>query len=289
MLSPRLGLFIAFSIAAACGGKIDDGTDSGVDSGTDSPSPPPACKPVGGSCKVASDCCDSTCVGGVCTAAPPCTPDYVTCSTSSECCSQICDPTGYCAPSSPPPPPPPCEPDGVPCGSPSQCCSQVCNGGGTCGAPPPPCEPYGAPCGSFSQCCSQVCSGGQCAPTSSCQGNGAPCASASDCCSNVCSNSLCGGIALDGGPLCGTTSNKLCDQCVAQNCCIPQICCLNMASCGVNDSVCSQWLACVQSCEQKGHSAFWCTQNACGAPSTSEESALYTCAQQFCSTQCTKD
>ncbi|HSQ62489.1 MAG TPA: hypothetical protein VLM85_04720 [Polyangiaceae bacterium] len=251
MHSPRLGLFVAFSVvAAACGGKIDDGTDSGVDSGTDSPSPPPACKPLGGSCNVTSDCCDSTCVGGVCTAAPPCTPDYVTCSTSSKCCSQICDATGYCAPSSPPPPP--CEPDGAPCGSSSQCCSQLCGGGYCGGVQPPQCQP-----------------------------DGYACVSAGECCSNVCNN-FCGAASLDGGPGCAPASTKLCDQCVALSCCAPWQTCIGTYGCGT-------WLACVINCQQKGYSAFWCTQNACGAPSTSEESALYACAQQFCSTQCTKD
>ena len=263
MLSRRLGLLFSFSIlAAACGGKIDDGTDSGVDSGTDSPSPPPTCKPVGSACKVASDCCYSSCIGGVCATMPPtCVPDYGKCSTSAQCCSQLCNQqTGSCEPNTPPPPP--CEPDGTPCGTSSQCCSQVCSGGYCMGGPPPPpaCKPDGYSCVSAGECCSAVCNGG-----------------------------LCGAIFVDAGPIvdsgpiaCGSTSNKLCDQCVAQSCC-PQ-----MVSCG-NDAPCNQWLSCVQSCEQKGYSAFWCTQNACGAPSTPTESGLYSCAQQYCSTPCTKD
>ena len=261
MLSPRLGFLFAVAIlAAACGGKIDDGTDSGVDSGADSPSPPPTCKPNGSPCAVSVDCCaGAVCLNGYCGTTPPtCTPDYAKCSTSSQCCSQSCDPNGYCAPNTAPP----CAPEGAPCGSSSQCCSLVC-GGGVCGGgppPPPPCKPDGVPCGSPGECCSSVCNG-----------------------AGLCGVIFDGGPSVDSGPIaCGSTSNKLCDQCVAKSCC-PQ-----MVSCG-NDSTCSQWLGCVQSCEQKGYSAFWCTQNACGAPSTSAESALYTCAQQYCSTPCTTD
>ncbi|HSQ62488.1 MAG TPA: hypothetical protein VLM85_04715 [Polyangiaceae bacterium] len=268
MLSHRLGFLFALAlVAAACGGKIDDGTDSGVDSGTDSPSPPPVCKPTGSPCAVSVDCCaGAVCLNGYCGTTPPtCTPDYAKCSTSSQCCSQFCDPqTGFCEPSSPPPPP--CQPDGTPCGSSSQCCSLVCNAG-TCQPPPPPPPP--------------------------CKPDGWSCISAGECCSSVCGGNVCGAIVVDGGPIvdsgpiaCGSTSNKVCDQCVAKSCC-PQ-----MVSCG-NDSTCSQWLGCVQSCEQKGNSAFWCMQYACGSPSTSAEaalySALYTCAQQYCSTPCTTD
>ncbi len=260
MLSPRLGLLFALSVlAAACGGKIDDGTDSGVDSGADSPSPPPTCKPSKSQCSVSVECCSgSVCINGYCGTTPPtCTPDYAKCSTSSQCCSQLCEPNGYCAPNTPPPPP--CEPYGAACSSSSQCCSQVC-GGGICGGPPPPCKP-----------------------------DGSSCLSAGECCSSVCNANLCGAIFVDAGPIvdsgpiaCASTSNKLCDQCVAQSCC-PQ-----MVSCG-NDGLCSNWLSCVQSCEQKGYSALWCTQNACGAPSDAAETSLYSCAQQYCATPCAKD
>ncbi len=251
MFSPRLGFLLALSAVAACGGKIDVGTDSGVDSGADAPSPPPVCQPPGGACNVAGDCCSSLCVGGVCATPPSCTPDYVTCSTSSQCCSQICDSTGYCAPTSPPPPP--CEPDGVPCSSSSQCCSLGCSGGYCGGVKPPPCQP-----------------------------NGTACSSAGACCSSSCNGNVCGGVGPDGGPTCSPPSNKSCDQCVAQSCC-PQ-----MDSCiGTND--CVSWLACVLNCEQKGYSAFACTQNTCGAPANATQSALYTCAQQYCATQCAKD
>lgn len=107
----------------------------------------------------------------------------------------------------------------------------------------------------------------------------------------MCSAGLCGQfIEVDGGLIpCWSTSNKLCDQCVAQNCCVLQACCQNLLPCGGNDGACSQWLDCVQSCEQKGYSAFWCTQNVCGAPSSSTETSLYSCAQSSCATQCTKD
>lgn len=111
----RLRLELLLICAAACGGRIDDGTDASVDAGgsdsksdvimkpdTAPPPPPP----------------------------PPCEPDSFPCSTASDCCSKSCF-KGTCG--VPPPPPPPCKPDGASCSSDVECCSNVCNG--TCGAP----------------------------------------------------------------------------------------------------------------------------------------------------------
>jgi hypothetical protein len=245
-----LGLtFFFFAIAAGCGGKIDGGIDGGIDSGVDSPS----CKPASSACSASAECCSGDCLGGVCSSMPPtCSPDYAKCGSSAECCSGICDPQmGYCQPGGPPPP---CEPDGMSCGSASDCCSAICSSGYCGGVPPPGCNPDGASC--------QV---------------------PYDCCSGVCSNHVCGGIVIDGGVSCASTSNKQCDQCVAT------YCCQQMVSCG-NDATCSNWLSCVQGCEQKGYSAFTCSQyNYCGGPSSTTETALYSCAKQYCPSQCQTD
>jgi hypothetical protein len=241
------------AIAASCGGKMDGGTDGGgTDGGGDANTDSPACQPLGGACKVSVDCCYGFCAGGQCATTPPsCSPDFAKCASSSQCCSGLCDPqAGYCQPGGPPPP---CEPDGAACSSSGQCCSFACVGGSCAPAPPPPCNP-----------------------------DGAPCSVSGDCCSLVCGGNVCGGTVVDGGIGCGTTSNKQCDQCVAG------FCCQQMSACESNTQ-CSSWLSCVQGCEQKGYSAFWCTQNACGGPSTPMGSALYSCAQTNCGAQCTKD
>ncbi len=82
---------------------------------------------------------------------------------------------------------------------------------------------------------------------------------------------------------CATTSNKKCDMCVAQSCCSQEVAC-------ENDATCSSWLNCIQKCEQQNLSAFTCSSTSyCSPPSTVAEKALYGCAQQLCSSQCTVD
>ena len=147
--------------------------------------------------------------------------------------------------------------------------------------PPPTCSPDSFPCKSPSQCCSNICSSGTCGlppPPPPCKTDGTPCSNDAECCSSVC-NGTCGTQVA-----CATTSNKQCDQCVAANCCKPYL------DCG-SDATCSNWLGCVQNCEQQGQSAFACSQlqSTCGPPSGTAESALYKCAQQFCGSSCTVD
>jgi hypothetical protein len=244
---------VTFALAAACGGKIDDGTDGGTEGGTDSP--PPICKPGGSACTLTSDCCSGMCADGICAINPSCTPSYQKCGASSECCTQICDPgSSVCVPNGPPPPPPGCQPDGTTCSSTFQCCSLVCGPNGVCGGPQPPPPP----------------------PT--CQPDGTQCFSSSQCCSNDCSNGTCGGINVG----CASTSNKLCDQCVDQYCCPYEI------ACG-NDALCSKWQSCIQNCEQQGGTGSSCSQTVCNGPMDSAQYALYQCGSQYCSQQCLKD
>ena len=192
-----------------------------------------------------------------------CKPMGSACVAGGDCCSDFCT-QGIC---SPPPPPPSCEPDGAKCSSNAQCCSMDCTSSGYCNGPqpPPPCKPYGVSC-----------------------------ASSSECCSYDCTNGICGGPQpppvdagppppIDGGIGCATTSNKKCDYCVAASCCTQMVDC-------DNDATCSNWLSCVQGCEQKGYSAFTCIgYNYCGSAKGSTEYALYSCAQAYCGQPCTVD
>ncbi len=244
--SKRLACSLAFCAAAACGGVIDTGDSGpGVDSGADvvAHDSPPFCKPDGQLCGAPNECCAKDCnLNGVC---GTCVPDTGKCTDSSQCCSQLCN-IGNCVPNAPPP----CLPPGAPCTSPSQCCANQCSLNGTCGGGPPPPPP--------------------------CQPSGTTCTSSPECCSNTCVNNICANVS------CGTSSTKLCDQCVNKFCCGQWVGC-------TNDTTCTAWLSCIQSCEQNGFSAFACTQNKCGPPVSPTENALYLCAQQNCNTQCTTD
>ena len=146
--------------------------------------------------------------------------------------------------------PPQCKPNGAQCVSPVECCTFECSFG-VCGGPPPPppCKPDGAPCGSAGECCSNTCNG------------------------------TCG---VQVG--CAVTSNKLCDQCLAQSCCNQMVACNG-------DAPCNMWQACVMNCEQQGSSAFACTQpnSPCDPPADGAEQALDACGQKFCAKQCTTD
>ena len=194
---------------------------------------------------------------------PICKPMGSACNVSVDCCTGVCV-QGVCATQ---PPPPKCMPDGAKCSANAQCCSMDCTSGGYCNGPqpPPPCKP-----------------------------DGVGCFGAAECCSYDCTNGICGGAPpppidagppppIDGGIGCATTSNKKCDYCVAASCCSQMVSC-------ENDPTCSNWLSCVQGCEQKGFSAFTCTgYNYCGSATGSTEYALYSCAQAYCGQPCTVD
>jgi len=178
-----------------------------------------------------------------------------------------------------------CAPLGAACNVSVDCCKGACVAGSCSEGPPPSCLPDGAKCSTAAECCSPSCVDGVCGlpEPPPCKPDGVPCQSAGECCSSSCTDDVCGGtVVIDGGVSCASSSTKKCDQCVAS------FCCQEMIDCG-NETSCSSWLACVQSCEQKGGSAFACTQNGCGGPPTPTSSALYGCAQQDCATQCTAD
>ena len=90
-------------------------------------------------------------------------------------------------------------------------------------------------------------------PAPSCKPNESPCTTASECCGGECDADVCASK-----PSCTTSSNKLCDQCMAST----AECCTEILTCN-QDVSCAKWLACVQQCEQAGSSALACVKGPC--------------------------
>lgn len=81
---------------------------------------------------------------------------------------------------------------------------------------------------------------------------------------------------------CTTTSDKLCDQCMAAT----DACCKETTACN-QDPVCAKWLSCVWQCEQAGSSALACVQGPCTAQSSLAANVWYD-VQYYCPV-CAKD
>lgn len=107
---------------------------------------PGTCFGQGVACTAGADCCNGSCINGVCRT--PCVANGGTCMAADECCSFQCSPSGQCAP---PGPPPPTGAGGTGVG-----------GAGTVDGGTPVCISVGERCTTAADCCSKSCFGGFC-------------------------------------------------------------------------------------------------------------------------------
>lgn len=217
----------------ACAGADDDaccaGTVCTYDQADAFPSDftcevPVSCSLNGDACSVASDCCSSNCVGGVC--APPCVNGGGSCTIDGDCCSGLsCDiapgaTSGTCQAVSS------CVASGAACDGSNPCClsTEACLDG-VCKLPPTCKNQFGS-CTTTANCCettpaltcmledgtacpdgATTCLCDSCSPVSG------SCATSADCCLGLdCNGGVCGACAtLDVGCTFDGTTDTCCD------------------------------------------------------------------------------
>jgi hypothetical protein len=110
---------------------------------------PGTCFGQGVACTAGSQCCNGSCINGVCRA--PCAANGTDCTVAADCCSVQCL-NGQCAPPGPPP------------GAGGASGAGGAPAGGAGGASPPVCTPTAERCTQAGDCCSAICFGGFCEP-----------------------------------------------------------------------------------------------------------------------------
>jgi hypothetical protein len=164
-----------------------------------------ACKPAGATCTGSTECCNLTCIGGVC-GATACLPDNANppaaCTSGAQCCSGVCT---------------------------NSVCARAVganDAGGTCAIAGDLCTATGD--GGYSdQCCSKLCTNGRCQIASSfCVQNGDICTSNGQCCGGICSIATGATVGLCTQPPasasnCGGVDGTVCNGCTG---CCSRVC-----------------------------------------------------------------
>ena len=196
----------------------------------------------------AGDCCNGSCVNGVCGA---CLPDGMMCGANGDCCVGQCN-NGICGLPNPcthdvcvtgPPLAPGCSPCAAAvCQVDAFCCqgqwdalcvSEVPNAcGQTCGM----CSPDGAACSFAAQCCSNACNGGICG---GCAPDGASCVDSAQCCSSLCTAGKCAPACAPDGAACMVAGDCCTGQCNGGICGGPPPCKPNGTDCASSMECCS--------------------------------------------------
>src|SRR5262252_7298654 len=194
------------------GGGSSNGGSGGSNAGGDAG----ACRLVGATCTVKSDCCTASCDtnAGLCAnAISECRAAGSSCILPQDCCTLVCS-NGTCGAKL-------CTSDNQPCTASDECC------GGNCGASADggarrcvplntSCRTAGNQCSTDGQCCSHVCRNGVCeGAVSFCAQNGDVCASNFECCGGLCTKAqgatlgVCGVPSAPGATGC-TVAGQLC-------------------------------------------------------------------------------